>query len=119
MDDAFKFIEKNQGLTTETNYPYEGSDGTCNKNEEANHAAKITGYEGVPENSESALLNAVASQPISIAIDAGGFDFQFYSSGVFTGQCSTELLAMGPLMTGLNTGQLRTHEARHGVKKYT
>ncbi|KDP23984.1 hypothetical protein JCGZ_25372 [Jatropha curcas] len=91
MDDAFKFIETNQGLTTEANYPYEGSDGTCNSNKEANHAAKITGYEDVPANNEAALLKAVAKQPVSVAIDAGGYEFQFYSSGIFTGDCGTEL----------------------------
>ncbi|XP_038680796.1 senescence-specific cysteine protease SAG39-like [Tripterygium wilfordii] len=91
MDDAFKFIIQNKGLTTETNYPYKATDGTCNAKEDANHAAKITGYEDVPANSEAALMKAVANQPISIAIDAGGSDFQFYSSGIFTGSCGTEL----------------------------
>ncbi|PSS16461.1 Senescence-specific cysteine protease [Actinidia chinensis var. chinensis] len=91
MDNAFDFIQQNNGLTTETNYPYDGTDGTCNRNKEANHAAKITGYEDVPTNSESALLKAVANQPVSVAIDAGGSDFQFYSSGVFTGACRTNL----------------------------
>ncbi|OVA14803.1 Peptidase C1A [Macleaya cordata] len=91
MDDAFKFIEKNKGLTTEANYPYKGVDGTCNTKKTASSAAKITSYEDVPANSETALLKAVASQPVSVAIDAGGFDFQFYSSGVFTGECGTQL----------------------------
>lgn len=91
MDNAFEFIQQNHGLSTESNYPYSGTDGTCNANKEANHAAKITGHEDVPANSESALLKAVANQPISVAIDAGGSDFQFYSSGVFTGQCGTDL----------------------------
>ncbi|PHT30402.1 Senescence-specific cysteine protease SAG39 [Capsicum baccatum] len=91
MDDAFKFIIKNHGLTTESNYPYKGTDGTCKTGKESSHAAKITGYEDVPANSESALLNAVAMQPVSVAIDASGSDFQFYSSGVFTGECGTEL----------------------------
>nr|GEW94588.1 senescence-specific cysteine protease SAG39-like [Tanacetum cinerariifolium] len=76
---------------TKSNYPYKGTDGTCNSNEESNHAATITGHEDVPANSESALLKAVASQPVSVAIDASGSDFQFYSSGVFTGECGTEL----------------------------
>ncbi|KAK9053906.1 hypothetical protein SSX86_024981 [Deinandra increscens subsp. villosa] len=91
MDNAFDFIVNNKGLTTETNYPYTGVDGTCNSKSESNHAATITGHEDVPANSESALLKAVASQPVSVAIDASGSDFQFYSSGVFKGDCGTEL----------------------------
>ncbi|KAL0426828.1 UNVERIFIED_CONTAM: Senescence-specific cysteine protease SAG39 [Sesamum latifolium] len=91
MDNAFEFIISNGGITTESNYPYEGVDGTCNTKKESSDAAKITGYEDVPANSESALLKAVANQPVSVAIDASGSDFQFYSSGVFTGQCGTEL----------------------------
>lgn len=91
MDNAFDFIVNNKGLTTEANYPYQGVDGTCNSNEASNHAAAITGHEDVPANSESALLKAVSGQPVSVAIDASGLDFQFYSSGVFTGDCGTEL----------------------------
>ncbi|KAK9048302.1 hypothetical protein SSX86_032735 [Deinandra increscens subsp. villosa] len=91
MDNAFDFIVNNKGLTTETNYTYMGVDGTCNSNTESNHAATITGHEDVPANSESALLKAVSSQPVSVAIDASGSDFQFYSSGVFKGDCGTEL----------------------------
>ncbi|KAL5989603.1 Senescence-specific cysteine protease sag39 [Asimina triloba] len=91
MDDAFNFIQQNHGLTTEADYPYAGVDGTCNIKKAVNHAATITGHEDVPANSESALLKAVANQPISVAIDAGGSDFQFYSGGVFTGDCGTDL----------------------------
>ncbi|XP_057797594.1 senescence-specific cysteine protease SAG39-like [Salvia miltiorrhiza] len=91
MDDAFQYIISNKGLTTESNYPYQGVDGTCNSKKESSDAAKITGYEDVPANSESALLKAVVNQPVSVAIDASGSDFQFYSSGVFTGECGTEL----------------------------
>ncbi|XP_007216164.2 senescence-specific cysteine protease SAG39 [Prunus persica] len=91
MDDAFQFIQQNHGLGTEANYPYSGVDGTCNTKKEASIAAKITGYEDVPTNSEQALLKAVANQPVSVAIDASGSDFQFYSSGVFTGTCGTSL----------------------------
>ncbi|CAK9176580.1 unnamed protein product [Ilex paraguariensis] len=89
MDDAFTFIQKNHGLTTEANYPYEGTDGTCSTTKEANHAAKIT---------------AVANQPVSVAIDAGESDFQFYSSGVFTGECGTEL-DHGVAAVGYGTGE--------------
>ncbi|XP_004505502.1 senescence-specific cysteine protease SAG39-like [Cicer arietinum] len=91
MDDAFKFIIQNHGLDTEAQYPYQGVDGTCYANEASVHAATITGYEDVPANNEQALQKAVANQPISVAIDASGSDFQFYKSGVFTGSCGTEL----------------------------
>ncbi|KAK2380851.1 senescence-specific cysteine protease SAG39 [Trifolium repens] len=91
MDDAFKFIIQNHGLSTEAQYPYEGVDGTCNANKASIHAVTITGYEDVPANNELALQKAVANQPISVAIDASGSDFQFYNSGVFTGSCGTEL----------------------------
>ncbi|XP_065856878.1 senescence-specific cysteine protease SAG39-like [Euphorbia lathyris] len=91
MDDGFEFIIGNKGITTETNYPYDAADGTCKTKKEANHAAKITGYEDVPANDEAALMKAVANQPIAVAIDASGSEFQFYSSGIFTGSCGTEL----------------------------
>ncbi|RDY06395.1 Senescence-specific cysteine protease SAG39 [Mucuna pruriens] len=91
MDDAFKFILQNKGLATEATYPYQGADGTCNAKAKDNHAASITGYEDVPANSESALLKAVANQPVSVAIDSSAFEFQFYSKGVFNGTCDTNL----------------------------
>ncbi|XWS57111.1 hypothetical protein CRYUN_Cryun09bG0143500 [Craigia yunnanensis] len=51
----------------------------------------IHGRDYQAQNYESALLKAVANQPISVAIDAGGSDFQHYKSGVFIGECSTFL----------------------------
>ena len=68
----------NHGLTTEASYPYERVDGTCNTNQKEKHAATINGHEDVPSNNEQALLKAVSSQLVSVAIDAGGSDFQFY-----------------------------------------
>ncbi|KAL0383558.1 UNVERIFIED_CONTAM: Senescence-specific cysteine protease SAG39 [Sesamum calycinum] len=91
MEDAFDFIISNKGIASESTYPYHATDGTCNKKEESPVAAKISSYEKVPENNEQALLKAVANQPVSVSIDAGGTAFQFYSSGVFTGDCGTDL----------------------------
>ncbi|KAK6238368.1 hypothetical protein QUC31_003837 [Theobroma cacao] len=125
MDDAFEFIEKNQGLTTEAIYPYKGVDGTCNTNKEANHATKINGQEDVPANSEAALLKAVANQPVSVAIDAGGFGFQFYSGGIFSGACGTQLdhgvtaIGYGVGDDGTKHWLVKTPGAQAGVKKGT
>ncbi|GKB01872.1 peptidase C1A [Tanacetum coccineum] len=109
MDNAFDFIVSNKGLTTESNYPYKGIDGTCNSNEKSNNAATITGHEDVPANSETALLKAVASQPISVAIDASGSDFQFYSSATLLSNTASRLLP--------ETSSYESHEqwmARYG-----
>ncbi|KAL3741705.1 hypothetical protein ACJRO7_017213 [Eucalyptus globulus] len=91
MDSAFQFIKSKGGLTSEANYPYQGNDGTCRTAKAANIVASITGYQDVPANNEKALLQAVANQPVSVAIEGSGFSFQFYSGGVFTGSCGTSL----------------------------
>ncbi|CAL5346165.1 unnamed protein product [Camellia sinensis] len=91
MEDAFDFIVHNKGIAAETTYPYAATQGTCNTQKEASHAAKITGYEKVPANSKAALLKAMANQPVSVSIDASGYEFQFYVTGVFPGVCGTEL----------------------------
>ncbi|KAJ8566016.1 hypothetical protein K7X08_008592 [Anisodus acutangulus] len=91
MDLAFDFIKKKRGITTEDNYPYRAEDGKCNIQKENSPAVSIDGHEDVPPNDENALLKAAANQPVSVAVDASGSDFQFYSEGVFTGDCGTEL----------------------------
>lgn len=40
----------------------------------------IDDYEDVPVNDEAALKKAVANQPVSVGIESGGMDFQFYTS---------------------------------------
>ncbi|KDP31767.1 hypothetical protein JCGZ_12228 [Jatropha curcas] len=90
METAFTYIQK-QGLSIEDDYPYEGKDGNCHKNKNKNQTVTISGYEAVPANDEKSLQTAVAKQPVSVAIDAGGFSFQFYSKGIFSGFCGTQL----------------------------
>ncbi|KAH6773626.1 senescence-associated gene 12 protein [Perilla frutescens var. frutescens] len=92
FDSAFEFIIRNKGLSTEADYPYEGVDGWCNAERDySSRIGDIRGYENVPANSESALMKAVANQPVSVAIDASGYEFKYYTSGVFTGHCGTDL----------------------------
>lgn len=91
MDTAFAFMQKNGGLATEEDYPYEGVDGTCNMEKAQHHVVNISGYENVPSNNETMLKAASANQPVSVAIDAGGYDLQLYEKGVFFGICGKQL----------------------------
>ncbi|OAY75602.1 Vignain, partial [Ananas comosus] len=91
MTQAFDFILRNHGLTSESDYPYQGVEGACETSKLSNHVATISGYKNVTPSSEQSLLKAVAAQPVSVAIDAGGFAFQFYSKGIFTGPCGSDL----------------------------
>ncbi|KAK6939189.1 Cathepsin propeptide inhibitor domain (I29) [Dillenia turbinata] len=51
--------------------------GTCEDKKEESEMVTINGYRDVPKNDELSLLKALADQPISVAIEASGRDFQF------------------------------------------
>ncbi|XP_058073396.1 cysteine protease XCP1-like [Magnolia sinica] len=91
MDYAFSFIVSNGGLHTEDDYPYLMEESTCEEKKGELEVVTISGYEDVPENNEQSLLKALAHQPLSVAIEASGRNFQFYSGGVFDGHCGSEL----------------------------
>ncbi|XP_020268404.1 ervatamin-B-like [Asparagus officinalis] len=91
MHTAFEFVQQNHGLDTESDYPYNGDQGSCDTKKLEDHSVTISGYKNVTVNSEKSLLQAVANQPVSVAIDAASFTFQFYSAGVFSGPCGSEL----------------------------
>ncbi|KAK9135610.1 hypothetical protein Syun_014940 [Stephania yunnanensis] len=91
MDYAFAFIVKNQGLHKEDDYPYLMEEGECESKKETMEVVTINGYEDVPQNDEKSLLKALSHQPVSVAIEASGRDFQFYKGGIFNGHCGTEL----------------------------
>nr|GLL30389.1 ervatamin-B-like [Ipomoea trifida] len=82
--EAFQFIKDHGGLVTESDYPYEGAQETCNAQNLGTRAATISGYQEVAP-TESALLAAVTNQPVSVGITIGGDVFQHYKTGVFTG----------------------------------
>ncbi|XP_074313087.1 cysteine protease XCP2-like [Silene latifolia] len=90
MDNAFEFIVANNGLHKEEDYPYLMEEGRCEAKKDI-EVVTISGHQDVPENDERSLLKALAHQPISVAIEASGRDFQFYSGGVFDGHCGTTL----------------------------
>ncbi|RZC88100.1 hypothetical protein C5167_015904 [Papaver somniferum] len=91
MDYAFQYIMSTGGLHKEDDYPYLMEEGTCEEKREDMQMVTINGYKDVPENDEKSLLKALSQQPVSVAIEASGRNFQFYSGGVFDGHCGTAL----------------------------
>ena len=57
-------------------FPYQATQETCQTKKLQNHSATISGYKNVTANEQN-LSQAAASQPLSVAIDAVGFAFQF------------------------------------------
>lgn len=104
MDNAFRYIKANGGVDTEQSYPYEAVDGTCRFNA-ANVGATDTGFVDITRDSEADLKSAAGTVgPISVAIDASHFSFQFYHTGVYNEPaCSSTQLDHGVLVVGYGT----------------
>jgi len=104
MDYAFEFAQENGGLCTEDDYPYVSGSGynpSCEYSCTVVDGTAPSSWTDVSA-TDSALLSAVAQQPVSVAIEADQDSFQLYSSGVFTGECGTNL-DHGVLAVGYGT----------------
>jgi C1A family cysteine protease len=102
MDNAFTFV-KNNGIATESSYPYTSGSGTIGTCQKTTSAVTITGYTDVTSGDENALQSAVAQQPVSIAIEADRSAFQLYSSGVLDSILCGKQLDHGVLVVGYGT----------------
>lgn len=106
MTQVFEFIEKNGGLCSEESYPYVSGTtqkaGTCQTSCKSVSGSKISSYTEVTVNSDNAMMTALAQQPVSVAIQASGKNFQMYKSGVFTDNCGTDL-DHGVLLVGYSS----------------
>ena len=101
MDTAFKYIETNP-LNTEFLYPYTGVDGYC-QYVASKGEGKVKSFKDVSQDtSGSQLKAALAKGPVSVAIEADQLAFQFYTSGVITSGCGTNL-DHGVLAVGYGT----------------
>jgi hypothetical protein len=107
MDHAFDWVKKNKGICTEATYAYESGDtkksGECRESK-CTKDAKVApiGYTDVTTNSDTAMMSALAQQPVSVAIQADQAAFQLYKSGVFSADCGTSL-DHGVLAVGYGT----------------
>ena len=102
MNNAFKWIQSNGGIELENDYPYTALNGKC-------EASVHNVVEGTAPSSwtnvksdDVSLMAAIKQQPVSVAIEADQSSFQFYSSGVLTGRCGTNL-DHGVLAVGYGT----------------
>lgn len=98
---AFEYTQA-AGFTTEADYPYAGTTGTCD-------TSKITpvGYNAgtldLPTNDYNALMDAVANQgPVAISIAAGGWKFQMYGGGVLS-NCNDFVMDHAVQLVGYGT----------------
>eukprot|EP00928_Gymnodinium_smaydae_P070051 TRINITY_DN53993_c0_g1_i1.p1 TRINITY_DN53993_c0_g1~~TRINITY_DN53993_c0_g1_i1.p1 ORF type:complete len:376 (-),score=68.99 TRINITY_DN53993_c0_g1_i1:52-1179(-) len=82
---GFNYTES-AGITLESDYPYTGETGTCEKSK-IKPVAKNTGYVQLPANDYTALMTAVATKgPVAISLAAGAFAWQLYGGGVYDGK---------------------------------
>jgi C1A family cysteine protease len=98
MDYAFKWINGNGGICSESDYPYTGQDGDCQT--ACTPVVTISGYQDVTSGDENALQDAVNIGPVSIAIEADQAIFQMYQGGIITSPACGKALDHGVLIVG-------------------
>jgi hypothetical protein len=105
MDRAFGYVKRTGGLCTEEDYPYTSGTttkaGTCQDTCTKDPKSVPQSYTDVTPGSVSDLESAAAKQPVAIAVAVNNA-FQFYSSGVFDGNCGSQL-NHGVLLVGYGT----------------
>eukprot|EP01084_Bolivina_argentea_P204929 350052_1 len=96
IDTVYQFAEKNNGICSDISY--KSTSGACAK-DKCNPIDPISGYVNVEANNSSALMAAVATGPVVVGVEADETAFQFYKSGILSGNCGDridhQLLAVG------------------------
>eukprot|EP00922_Rhytidocystis_sp_ex-Travisia-forbesii_P020403 GHVS01030022.1.p1 GENE.GHVS01030022.1~~GHVS01030022.1.p1 ORF type:complete len:499 (+),score=97.65 GHVS01030022.1:23-1498(+) len=104
MDSGFQYVIDNKGICAEQDYGYTAAVGKC-KDSTCKPVLHIQGFKDVPVNNEAAMKAALTRYgPLSVGIEADQPGFQFYSHGVFSGDCGNSL-DHGVLVVGYGTDQ--------------
>jgi len=108
MVKSYKYIAK-EGLMRDTDYGYntllnsspqcKDSKSQC-KYDRSQTQQSVVGYVNIQTGSSEDIMNAVATRPVSAAIDAHHRPFKLYSSGVFSLASCTTHLTHGLLIVG-------------------
>jgi len=107
---AYDRYYSDTGVCSESSYQYTARDGSCRASscEVLLPRGTVTGHQNVGQTS-SALKSALASQPVSVTVNAG--QLQFASNGVVTGSCRGEInhavIAVGYGTDGLDYFKIR------------
>jgi len=103
MVNAFDYLQSNPACT-ESSYPYEAQEGTCRQSTctVGIPDGKVQGFKDVPQQDMNALMEAVAQQPVAVAIEADQVAFQLYGEGILTQGCGSKL-DHGVLLVGYGT----------------
>ena len=90
---AWDYAYKAGGLCTESAYPYTAHDGACKASSCGTkyNLMKSSIDTRITADSDSAMENAAAAGCVSVAIEADQTSFQYYSSGILTGNCGTNI----------------------------
>jgi C1A family cysteine protease len=89
-DNGFHYV-MDMELCSEEDYAYTGERGSCST-DMCDSVVTLTGCVDVASGDQVGLKQAVAQQPVAIAIQADQFVFQHYTGGVITDEsCGTEL----------------------------
>ncbi|XP_065276063.1 cathepsin S-like isoform X2 [Emys orbicularis] len=103
MTQAFQYIIDNDGIDSDSSYPYAAQNGTCHYNP-ATRAATCSKFVELPHADEAALKDAIANiGPVSVAIDAKQPSFFLYRSGVYDDPRCTDDVNHGVLAIGYGT----------------
>merc|ERR1712211_130397 len=112
---AYDRYYSDAGVCSESSYRYTARDGSCRASscEVLLPRGTVTGHQNVGQTS-SALKSALASQPVSVTVDAG--QLQFASNGVVTGSCRGQInhavIAVGYGTDGLDYFNIRNSWGR-------
>ena len=101
MDLGFQYIINNSGICSNNSYPYNASEGICNRTCDIVQNTNITTCKDILPRKERLLVSYLSKQPISIAIQANTPNFQHYTQGIFDDpNCYAGELDHGVLLVG-------------------
>ncbi|NXP48440.1 CATL1 protein, partial [Heliornis fulica] len=118
MTRAFQYVHDNGGLNSERVYPYMATDASSCRYNPQDRAANCSTIWLVAQGSEVALEQALAAVgPVSVAVDASGFHFHFYKSGIFSSMLCSQRVNHGMLAVGYGTSQEQGRNMSYWILK--